>query len=276
MNNPGLFQAKWNLRRWALCNLLAIGLLCFWLWPTGQMLCVIFDEWLFRSLNAPLASNPIWLHIWAIASLRPFDIVVGLILLMLLIFRSEKEPTLSKSGEGLTALAITLIVYGVAELCHTYGFLAVFVAALVIRQKERDHEFHGVLDTFAQQCEKLLMALMLLLLGGALASGILSALDWRGIVFALVFVLLVRPVAGWLGLVGSGLAPRDRWAIAVFGVRGIGSFYYLAFAMNHADFRDARELWAVVVMVVVLSILFHGLSASAVMGWLDRRRRGRG
>ena len=74
MNNPGLFQAKWNLRRWALCNLLAIGLLCFWLWPTGQMLCVIFDEWLFHLLNAPLASNPIWLRIWAIASLRPFDV----------------------------------------------------------------------------------------------------------------------------------------------------------------------------------------------------------
>jgi NhaP-type Na+/H+ or K+/H+ antiporter len=193
-------------------------------------------------------------------------------LLMVLIFRSERKATLSRTGEGLTALAITLIVYGVAELCHAYGFLAVFVAALVIRQKERDHEFHGVLDTFAQQCEKLLMSLMLLLLGGALAGGILSALDWRGIVFALVFVLFVRPVAGWLGLVGAKLAPRDRWAIAFFGVRGIGSLYYLAFAMNHAHFRDARELWAVVVLVVVFSILLHGLTASGAMAWLDRRR----
>ena len=85
MNNPGLFQAKWNLRRWALCNLLAIGLLCFWLWPTGQMLCVIFDEWLFHLLNDPLASHSTWLHVWAVASLRPFDAVVGVILLTLLI-----------------------------------------------------------------------------------------------------------------------------------------------------------------------------------------------
>jgi membrane-associated phospholipid phosphatase len=85
MNNPGLFQARWNLGRLVLCNLVPLALLAFWLWPTGQLLCVLFDEWLFRLLNAPLASHPIWLHVWAIASLRPFDAVVGVILLTLLI-----------------------------------------------------------------------------------------------------------------------------------------------------------------------------------------------
>ena len=202
---------------------------------------------------------------------------IGLLLgyaLMHLIFRSRGQMSLSRTGEGLTALAITLIVYGIAELCHAYGFLAVFVAALVIRQLERDHDYHGVLDSFAQQLEKLLMSVMLLLLGGSLASGVLAALTWEGAVFAAVFVLGVRPLAGWIGLWGAPVSRGDRWAIAVFGVRGIGSLYYLAFAMNHAYFRDARELWAVVVMVVVLSILLHGLTASGVMAWLDRRRRG--
>jgi hypothetical protein len=72
MNNPGLFQARWNLRRLALCNFLPLALLAFWLWPTGQRLSVIFDEWHFHPSNALLAINPIWLHVWAIASLRPF------------------------------------------------------------------------------------------------------------------------------------------------------------------------------------------------------------
>ena len=85
MNNPGLFQARWNFRRLAFCNLVPVALLAFWLWPTGQMLCVLFDEWLFHLLNSPLATHPIWLHVWAIASLRPFDAVVGVILLSLLI-----------------------------------------------------------------------------------------------------------------------------------------------------------------------------------------------
>ena len=144
----------------------------------------------------------------------------------------------------------------------------------MVRQKERDHDYHAVLDTFAQQCEKLLMALMLLL-GGALAGGILSELSGRDIVFALVFVGVVRPLAGWLGLIGAPLSKKDRWAIAVSGVRGIGSLYYLAFAMNQAKFSDMRELWAVVCLVVLLSILLHGLTASGVLGWLDKQRRRR-
>ncbi|GAB2501216.1 cation:proton antiporter [Arenimonas alkanexedens] len=211
--------------------------------------------------------------LWKVLGGAVIGLGVGYVL-MHLIFRTERQPTLSATGDGLTALAIMLIVYGVAELCHTYGFLAVFVGALVVRQKERDHDYHGVLDTFAQQCEKLLMALMLLLLGGALAGGILNALSWREVLFAFVFVLVVRPVAGWLGLLGTDLTRGDRWAIAVFGVRGIGSIYYLAFAVNHADFRRDDELWALVALVVVISILLHGLSARPVMRWLDRQRQG--
>ena len=85
MNNTTLFQARWNLGALALCNLLALALLCFWLWPYGQNLCLTFDEWLFHRLNSPLADNAIWLHLWAVASLRPFDALVGGVLLALLI-----------------------------------------------------------------------------------------------------------------------------------------------------------------------------------------------
>ena len=84
MNNPGLFQSRWNLGRLVLCNVVHC-VAGFLVMPTGNMLCVIFDEWLVSLAQCTAASNPIWLHIWAIASLRPFDIVVGLILLMLLI-----------------------------------------------------------------------------------------------------------------------------------------------------------------------------------------------
>jgi NhaP-type Na+/H+ or K+/H+ antiporter len=193
--------------------------------------------------------------------------------LMHLIFRTERDATLSRSSDGLTALAITLIVYGIAELCQAYGFMAVFVAAVVIRQQEREHEYHTALNLFAEQCERLLMALLLVLLGGALASGILSALSWQEIAFALLFVLGVRPLAGWLGLLGTNLCPRERWTIALFGVRGIGSFYYLAFATNHAQFSRIEAVWAMVSLVVVLSILLHGITAKRAMRLLDVRRR---
>ncbi len=85
MDNRPLFQARWSWGPLAACTLLPIALLCFWLWPFGQILCLTFDEWLFHSLNAPLADNTTWRYIWTVGSLRPFDIVVGLILLALLI-----------------------------------------------------------------------------------------------------------------------------------------------------------------------------------------------
>ncbi|MDB6145521.1 MAG: phosphoesterase [Pseudomonas sp.] len=85
MNNPNLFQARWNLSRLLVCNLLALVLMCFWLWPTGHAAFTHFDEWLFTLLNHPLGESSVWLYIWTVASVRPFDIIVGLILLTLLI-----------------------------------------------------------------------------------------------------------------------------------------------------------------------------------------------
>jgi NhaP-type Na+/H+ or K+/H+ antiporter len=73
-------------------------------------------------------------------------------------------------------------------------------------------------------------------------------------------------------LARSRLPARERWAISVFGVRGMGSFYYLAFAFNHAEFDGHPRLWAIVTLVVLLSILLHGLSATGAMARLDAWR----
>lgn len=199
--------------------------------------------------------------------------------LMWLIFRTRSQHGLSRTSDGLAALAITLFVYGVAELCHVYGFLAVFVAAVVIRQHERSHRYHGTLNLFAEQCERLLTALLLILLGGTVAIGVLGPLQLVDIAFALVFVLLVRPLAGAVALVRSPLAGRERWMVSLFGIRGMGSFYYLAFALNRGHFDQHPRLWAIVTLVVLLSIALHGMFATGAMARLDlwraRRRRRR-
>lgn len=85
MNKPALFQARWNVRGLLLCNLIAFGLIGLWLLPAGHALFTSFDEWLFHLLNQPLADHVVWRSVWAVASMRPFDIIVGLILLSLLI-----------------------------------------------------------------------------------------------------------------------------------------------------------------------------------------------
>lgn len=181
----------------------------------------------------------------------------------------------SRSREGLAALAVTLLVYGATELLHGYGFLAVFVAALAIRQYERDHDFHETLDTFVVQCERVLMVILLILLGGALATGMVAEMDTPAMWFALAFVFGIRPAAGLLALAGCGLPWPQRVAIAFLGVRGIGSLYYLAFGLTYASFVEARILWETVLLVIAMSLLLHGLSATPALRWLDSKARTR-
>jgi sodium/hydrogen antiporter len=184
-----------------------------------------------------------WLAIdvvWKLAAGLVVGWAVGW-LLGWLAFRLPAETRIADTREGLAALGITLVAYGVTELVHGYGFLAVFIAAVTLRQAERSHDFHESLHTFSEQIEKLLMMVVLVLFGGAIAGGLLSALTWQAMLAGLAFVFLVRPVAGLIALTGSGLPMSERFVIGLFGIRGIGSFYYLAYAVNHSAVGKRRS-----------------------------------
>jgi NhaP-type Na+/H+ or K+/H+ antiporter len=190
------------------------------------------------------------------------------------LFRSRRS--LSRLGDGLIALAATLIAYALTELVHGYGFLAVFVCALMIRDSERDHAFHQEMHDFSDQIERLLMMLLLVLFGGALANGLLASLTWTDALVGLAVVFVVRPVAGLLSMTGSGQPLRERLLLAFLGIRGVGSVYYLAYGINHGDFGNSERLWAVVGFIIVLSIVVHGVTATPLMARLARRRQGEG
>lgn len=187
-----------------------------------------------------------------------------------LLFRSRRG--LSKLGDGLIALAATLIAYAATEMIQGYGFLAVFVCALVIRGYERDHEFHQEMHDFSDQIERLLMMLLLVLFGGALANGLLDSLTWTDALIGLAVVFVVRPVAGLIAMIGSGQPWRERLLLAFLGIRGVGSVYYLAYGINHGDFGDSERLWAVVGFIILLSIIVHGVTATPLLARLARRR----
>lgn len=188
------------------------------------------------------------------------------------LFRLPTTRRIAESTEGFVSLATTLLVYGVAELCHGYGFVAVFVAAYVLRHHERDHEYHEVLHASSESIERLVSAALLVLLGGAVVDGALAPLTLRGAALGLAVVLLVRPIAGWLALLRTTMPQSERWALAFFGIRGIGSVYYLAHALNEAEFADADQLWAIVAFVILVSVLVHGVSAAPLMKRVDARR----
>ncbi|MFC6904112.1 cation:proton antiporter [Halalkalicoccus tibetensis] len=194
-------------------------------------------------------------------------IVFGAVLARL-IFASAPETRIAQSVQGLEAIAGTLLVYGLTEVVGGYGFVAVFVAALTIRHYERDHEYNESLHRTAELAEQTLMALLMVFFGGAIVGGLLGPLTLEGLLAALAIVFLVRPLAGVVGLAGFDLPWRERGAIAFFGIRGIGSFYYLAHGLNEAAFADADLLWAVVGTIVLVSVVLHGVAATPVMNRL--------
>ena len=177
---------------------------------------------------------------------------------------------LSRTGDGLVALGVTFIAYAVTEMLHGYGFLAVFITALALRSAERDHDFHEAMHDFAEQIERLLMMLLLVLFGGALANGLLDALTWSDALIGLAILFIVRPVVGYVALIGSPLARRDRILLAYLGIRGLGSVYYLAYGLNHGEFGDSERLWAVTGFIVLVSIIVHGITATPLMALIER------
>ncbi|WP_432905677.1 cation:proton antiporter [Micromonospora matsumotoense] len=187
-----------------------------------------------------------------------------------LFFRAPSELRLARHAEGFLALAATFLAYGLVEVIGGYGFLAVFVAARAIRAAERTHEFHAVLHDFAEQTERLLTVLLLLLFGGAVITGLLAPLTWQAATVGLALVFVIRPLVGWLSLRGAPGRPAEHWVISSFGIRGVGSFYYLAYATTKADFAQADLIWATVGLVVVVSVVVHGMAATPVMQLLDR------
>ncbi|MPZ73239.1 MAG: sodium:proton antiporter [Nitriliruptorales bacterium] len=202
-------------------------------------------------------------------------LVLGVVLgrmLGRLVFGTRGELQLAKAGEGFVALAATFLAYGLTELVGGYGFLAVFVTAVTLRHYERGHEYHTTLHDFAEQTERLLMIALLLLLGEAVGGGLLHALTWQAVVATLVIILVVRPGATWLFLPRDCLNPAERTVVAFFGIRGIGSLFYLAHGLNRAEFAQAERLWAVVGLIVVVSVVLHGISVTPAMRLLDRRR----
>jgi NhaP-type Na+/H+ or K+/H+ antiporter len=211
--------------------------------------------------------------VWKISA----GIVMGYVIgraLGWLTFHLPNRAKLSRTGAGFVALGITCIAYGATEMVKGYGFLAVFVAALSLRATEPEHEYHQKLHDFAEELERLMMMVLLVLLGGAMTGGeLFSALTWQAAVFGLLALFIVRPLAGWIGLIGTDPPPGEKAAISFFGIRGLGSIYYLAYALHHAKFDNANLLWSTAGFIILVSIVLHGITVTPAMRHLDHRRK---
>lgn len=188
-----------------------------------------------------------------------------------LVFYLPNKKNFIVIRDGFVGIATTLMVYGITELIHGYGFIAVFVTAITLRNSELNHKLHKYLHEFTDQIERILVAIVLILFGGSLVSGILNYLTWPMAIVGLIFLFVIRPVSGLIGLIGVKLHIKEKLAISFFGIRGIGSFFYLAFGLTQYFFVYEKELWSLVSFIILVSIVVHGTTANKVMAHLKNR-----
>ncbi|HXE40693.1 MAG TPA: cation:proton antiporter [Azonexus sp.] len=194
-------------------------------------------------------------------------------------------------------LGLIGVVYGISVLIDAWGFLAVFFAAVALHQTElKLAGLASVAETppvllsgesrtdlaeppalvsegslvFKEHLERLSEVLLILLVGGML---FVDSWSWRAVGFAAFLFVVVRPLSVLLGMAGSGASWRMRGLIGWFGVRGIGSLYYLMYVIQHGlPEALSLQLIQLTLVVITLSILAHGASVKPMMNLFWRRK----
>ncbi|WP_162427964.1 cation:proton antiporter [Pontibacter pudoricolor] len=235
--------------------------------------------WLAIAIAVGASTGEGWVTEWVLWDLV-YKVIAGVAMgyvigrgLAYLIFYLPRSSSFPETGDGFVALSATLVTYGLTEMVHGYGFIAVFIAALTMSSYEEGHEYHTEMHDFVTQIERILMVILLMLFGGSLVTGLLDHLTWEGVLLGLGFLFIIRPLTAYISIFKDNCSIREKVAISFFGIRGIGSFFYLAFAFNEANFTDTDELWSIVGFIVMVSIVLHGVTASRVMDYLDSSRR---
>jgi len=207
---------------------------------------------------------------------------------------------LALGPEGFYALGLIALAYGIAELIHTYAFLAVFAAGLAMRRVEQKasgdksaHEAVGVIDTedvgatasdpdrahafvaervlgFTIELERIAEVAIMLMVGSVLANVWDRLFTWQGAAVVGLLFFVARPLSVQASLLGSSATRSQRLLTSWFGIRGVGSFYYLMYALEHAPRSVAEPLAPLVLGVIAASVILHGITSTPLMNRYGR------
>ncbi|HZZ12697.1 MAG TPA: cation:proton antiporter [Paraburkholderia sp.] len=206
--------------------------------------------------------------------------------------------------EGFFALGLIGLSYGSAQLAHTYGFLAVFAAGVAMRRVEHrasggesPRQVIGTVDSedvdataanpskahaymtesvlgFTIELERIAEMAVMAMVGNVLATLHAPLVTWQSIALAAALFVIVRPLSVEVSLLGSSATHTQRRLMSWFGIRGIGSFYYLTYALENGAAADVQPLVPLTLAVVAASVVIHGVSATPLMNWYRQMRSG--
>ncbi|MDZ7970218.1 MAG: sodium:proton antiporter [Nostoc sp. DedSLP03] len=215
--------------------------------------------------------------IWAIAS----GIIMGIVVAKSIVWiekKVQKRRAADELMEDFIAISTILLTYSLTEMVNGYGFLAVFVAGLVVQRSYRNPEKPLEQLEFVEQIEKLLEVGTILLLGSILLLKPILNYAMQSVLVIVLLFFIVRPLGVWISTIGKRpldsrrrtFHPGTRLLFGWFGIRGVGSLYYLAYAFGHGLKGEAAEQIAwITYTTIVASVIVHGISATPLMKWYE-------
>ncbi|KAG0165683.1 hypothetical protein DFQ28_002033 [Apophysomyces sp. BC1034] len=263
----------------------------------GIALCVHPDIPLTAALSLSFIANAVWgvvgaIGIGAVLGWATTHVVAWL--------RTRHAQGLGL--EGFFSLGLIELSYGTAQLAHTFGFLSVFAAGVAMRRVEyrasdkrtaqarigtlepedgqasaaHPDKVHAYMAEsilgFMIELERIAEMATMTVIGNVLTTLPGPLLNGRNALLAATLFLLVRPLAVEISLTGSRVSRVQRRLMDWFGIRGIGSFYYTVYAVEHG-LRAGTALVQAVLLAVTASVVVHGISATPLMNWYQRRRQ---
>jgi NhaP-type Na+/H+ or K+/H+ antiporter len=184
--------------------------------------------------------------------------------------------------DELLYLGIITVAYGLSRVTDTSSFLFVFAAALGLFHRSpkatdslqragiEPDELAERLLAFGHRCGRLVEVVMVLLLGFAMPW-----VQWRGepLVYAALLLVVIRPLSVFMTVPGREMPRIQRRVVAWFGIRGVGSLFYLALVIDSGIAPAlSTDLVNATLPAIALSVLLHGVSATPLMALYRKRR----
>ncbi|HEY9636315.1 MAG TPA: sodium:proton antiporter [Coleofasciculaceae cyanobacterium] len=213
--------------------------------------------------------------LWAVAS----GIVMGIVVAKSIVWidrKVQRYRPVDDLIEDFLALCTILLTYSLTELVNGYGFLAVFVAGVVVQGSYyREQEKRLAQVEFTERIEKLLEIGTILLLGSLLLAPPMLKYSGQALVVAGLLLFVIRPVGVWISMLGSRIPAPTLLLFGWFGIRGVGSLYYLCYAFGKGlKGETAEQIAWITYMTVIISVVLHGISATPLMNWYERHIKG--